>query len=71
MDCHLTQLYAKRAVTRFNRGDYDDAVDDFNKAIERQPTDPKLYCGRGGARYKQGDYDRAILDCDIAIRIES
>ena len=69
MDSQMTKLYAQRARTYYNRGDYENAILDFNKAIERHPTDPNLYYGRGAAFHKIGDYDRALLDCDMALQM--
>ena len=71
MDHQLTELYAQRAASHYNSGSYERAIDDFSKAIERQPTNPNLYYGRGTAYHKLGDYERSILDCDQAIKTEA
>ena len=63
----MTELYVHRAAIHYNRGNSESAIDDFNKAIERQLTNPKLYYGRGVVSHKVGNYERIIAYCDMAI----
>lgn len=68
MDRQLTELYAHHTANHYERGDYDQAINYFNRSIALQPTNPKFYYGRGAAYYKQDNYDHAILDCDMTIK---
>ena len=36
MDRGMTELYARRAAMHYNKDDYANTIDDFNKTIERQ-----------------------------------
>lgn len=58
----LTELYAHRAATHYNSGYYERAIDDFNKAIEWQPTNANLHYGHGAAYHKTGDYVSTTAD---------
>jgi tetratricopeptide (TPR) repeat protein len=53
------------------RGDYDDAIRHFTKAIELDPRSFSSYYGRGNSWYAKGDYDRAIADYTKAIELNS
>ena len=65
MNREMTELYARRAVIHYNRGDYASAIDDLDKAIERQPTNPKLYYGRGAMFRKIGNYEAPFSRCAL------
>ena len=56
MDRQIIELYAQRALTHYNRGDYQSAIDNFTKAIAQQPSDADLYQGRGAAYQKLGEF---------------
>ena len=44
------------------RGQYDNAIEDFNKAIALDPNYVSAYINRGAAYGKKGQYDNAIED---------
>ena len=52
------------------RGDYDQAIADFSRAIELNPDNAEYWHDRGAAYFRKGDYDRAIADyaraCQLA-----
>lgn len=62
--------YNDRGLSYVEKGQYDHAILDFNKAIEINPSIPELYYNRGlaYAKYK-GQYDKAILDFNKAIEL--
>ena len=60
-------VFAVRGWAYRERGDYDEAITDFTRAIELDPNSPLFYRDRGIARYLNGDYDRAIADYDTVI----
>jgi tetratricopeptide (TPR) repeat protein len=58
-----------RAVARVRLGDLDDALRDYNRAIELAPNDPELYFNRANALVAAGQYQAAIMDYDRAIQL--
>jgi tetratricopeptide (TPR) repeat protein len=66
-----------RGVSCYNRGaafmakgDYDQAIACFDKALAIEPSFAEAYCNRGTAYYEKGQYDPAISDFSRAIEIE-
>jgi tetratricopeptide (TPR) repeat protein len=53
-----------------NQGNYDQAIIDYNEAIQLEPINPATYNNRGDAYYKKGDYKRAITDYTEAIKLD-
>ena len=53
-----------------NKGDYDRAIADYDRAIQLKPDYADAYVGRGVAYGEKGDYDRAIADFDRAIQLK-
>ena len=67
----------KDAATYYNRGeaysykgDYDQAITNFNQAIRLDPANAVAYNSRGYAYNEKGDYDQAITDYTQAISID-
>ncbi len=70
--------YHYRGLAKYRLNQHDEAIEDFNKAIDIDPEYDKVYVDRSIARIARGDYkaDRedyktAIEDCNEAIRINS
>jgi tetratricopeptide (TPR) repeat protein len=64
--------YWYRGIVRIQRGEYDLALADLNKAIEINPiTEPDLYYYRGMIYYNMNNYERAVEDYSRAIEINS
>ncbi|MBC8228037.1 tetratricopeptide repeat protein, partial [bacterium] len=61
--------YLNRGTAWFDKGDYDRAISDLNKAIEINPKLAEAYLNRGVAWGNKGDYDRSISDCNKAIEV--
>jgi tetratricopeptide (TPR) repeat protein len=59
-----------RGNAYLNKGQYDLAMADFNKAIEIDPKFAKAYNNRGDAYEKKGQYDLAIADFTKAIEVD-
>ena len=59
--------YNNRGVTYVVKGDHDQAIQDYGKAIALNPDNAEPYCNRGIAYRKKGDHDQAIQDFDKAI----
>ena len=52
-----------------NKGKYDDAIEDYDKAIALAPNDAIAYYNRGVAYYEKGDKEQAIADFRKALEI--
>jgi tetratricopeptide (TPR) repeat protein len=61
--------YNNRGMAYAAKGNYDQAISDFNKTIEINPVYVDAYNNRGNVYYSKGRYDRAILDYTKAIEI--
>jgi len=54
-----------------DKGKYDDAIADYDKAIALDPNVATAYTNRGVTYGRKGDYDRAIADYTKAIAIDA
>ncbi len=52
-----------------DKGKYDDAIADYDKAIALDPNVALAYTNRGGAYYRKGAFDRAIADHSRAVAV--
>ncbi len=57
-----TYSHQVRGEAALNWGYYNQAIEDFGKAIEFNPTNPFPYLERGIAHFGLGEYDRSIED---------
>ena len=62
-------VYNNRGNAWHNKGDYDRAIDDYNKALEINPRYAKAYNDRGNAWSDKGDYVRACSDYQKACEL--
>jgi len=63
------RLYYNRGLAFRGKGDYDRAIQNYDKAIGINSEAADAYNSRGDAYYGKGDYGQAIRDYDEAIRI--
>lgn len=63
------EAYYNRGIAYDNKGEYDRAIADYNKALEINPRHAGAYNNRGLAYYSKGEYDHAIADYNKAIEI--
>ena len=60
---------ANRGAAYIDKGDFDRAIEDCNKAIELKPDYAEVYYNRGLTYGIKGDFDRTIKDCNKAIEL--
>jgi tetratricopeptide (TPR) repeat protein len=65
----LYAVHFCRGNSYLNRGDYDRAIDDFDKAIGLKPDDDISYFNRGIAFRERNEYDRAIEDFNKVVSL--
>jgi tetratricopeptide (TPR) repeat protein len=53
-------------MTYEKKGQYDQAISDYNKALEIDPTDARVYCERGWTYYLKKEYDKSWKDINKA-----
>ena len=58
-----------KGVGYLEKGEYDRAVSQFNRAVKIDPGYADAYYNRGLAFYRKGEYDRAISDYTKAIEL--
>ena len=63
--------YYNRGCAYGEKGQYDQAISDYNKALEINPRYAKAYNNRGYAYGKKRQYDQAISDYNKALEINS
>jgi tetratricopeptide (TPR) repeat protein len=65
----LNIAYFNRGLAFKEKGNFDQAVADFDEAIELSPEHADAYFNRGLVLSKKGEQDRAIADFDKVIEI--
>jgi tetratricopeptide (TPR) repeat protein len=66
----LVEEYNHRGVAKFELGDKQGAISDYNRAIKLDPEDTFAYYNRGVAKFESGDKQGAILDFDRVIALD-
>ncbi|MEH1874339.1 tetratricopeptide repeat protein [Nostoc sp.] len=61
------QTLYQEGVNKYDAGNYEGAIEDFNQAIELDPKNALAYNRRGDAYYRLGDYEQAQADSSQAI----
>ena len=64
-----TKTYNDRGLTQVKKGNYDQAISDFNKAIDLNPRDADVYNHRGNAYSLKRQFEQAISDYTRAIEL--
>ena len=63
--------YLLRGNERYNMGDFEQAIKDYDEALRRDPDNVSVYVNRGDARYNMNDYEKALLDYEETLRLDS
>lgn len=66
---NVTDIYIKRGNANMEKGFYDRAIDNFNRALELDTANSILYDNRGLAYGRKGLYKRALEDFNRAIEL--
>jgi tetratricopeptide (TPR) repeat protein len=64
------EAYIVRGNAKYNLGDKQGAIADYNQAIKLQPDDATAYYNRGVVKYNSGDKQGAIADYNQAIKLQ-
>ena len=64
------QAYVDRGIENSQKGRYDQALKDFNAALQLKPRDPTLITYRGVVYYAKGQTDLAMKDFNQALEID-
>jgi tetratricopeptide (TPR) repeat protein len=62
--------YIAQGDAKYNSGDKQGAIEDYDRAIELDPQNAEAYTYRGTAKYDLGDKQAAIEDYDKAIELQ-
>lgn len=66
----ILDVYYGRGLVYYSEGSLEQALLDFNHAVELSPQTPHPYLGRGNVRYRKGDLDGAFADFNMAIQLD-
>ena len=66
---NLALAYRNRGVAHAAKSDYDQAIADFNKAIELNPNYTTAYNDRAVAYTNKGDFQHAVADVTKAVEL--
>ncbi len=61
--------WLKQGILMGKKGNFDQAIECFNRSLEINPRLDKAYQNRGIAWSKKGDFKRAIADFNMALEI--
>ncbi|WP_026734463.1 tetratricopeptide repeat protein [Fischerella sp. PCC 9605] len=61
--------YYKQGHAAYKVKDYEQAIENFTLAIQKEPQHAKAYVNRGNAHYNLKDYEAAIADYNQAIKL--
>ena len=61
--------FNKQGLEKYHNGDYQGAIQDYDRAIRLNPNFAGAYVNRGNARDDMGDIQGAIADYNQAIRV--
>ena len=67
----LAEAYSSRGIAYAKRREYDQAIADYDKAIDLDPKYAKAYYQRGYVYDIKGEHDRAMADYNKAMGLLS
>ena len=69
-DFYDYDLFVSQGASYYNVGQYQRAIEDYDKAIELDPNNDRTYQQRGDCYVELGQYQRAIEDYGKAIELD-
>lgn len=60
----------QRGINHRLKGEFEQALAEFNRALQFDPHNALAYQGRGNTYSSQGDYEQAIADYTVALKID-
>jgi tetratricopeptide (TPR) repeat protein len=69
-DSKSAGAYYNQGVARLEKGEYDAAISDLTKAIEKRPAFAMAHFYRGRAYFRKGEHDKALPDLTEAIELD-
>ena len=67
----FSEVYYRWGQEKYESRDYENAIADYDMAIQLNPYHANAYNNRGNVKYKLGQYDAAIADYDMTIKLKS
>ena len=64
-----SDVYNNRGIAKYNLGQHEEAIKDYNKVIELNPNESAAYNNRGAAKKNLGQYEDALRDCKKALEL--
>ena len=64
------QVFVKKGIAFNLKGDFDSAIDSFNKALQLDPQYAPAFENRGEARMKRGELTDAITDFTQTLKLQ-
>lgn len=69
-DSNLELTYTQRGNAYFKKGQYTQAIGEYNEALEKNPSYIVAYHNRSVAYTRLEQYDRAVNDCNKALQLD-
>ncbi|HUV03021.1 MAG TPA: tetratricopeptide repeat protein [Desulfobacteria bacterium] len=66
----ITEVYANRGYTYYKKGNFENALKDYNRAIELDPNNAGYYNSRGTTYRKSKRYDKEEKDYKKALELD-
>ena len=64
------RAYSERGNAYKNKGNLEQAISDYNKALEIDPNYANAYNNRGITYLNKGNFEQALFDCNKAIQLD-
>jgi len=66
----FAKVYCNKGLAKYNQGEYQDSINDFERALEISPNLAEAYSYRGQAKVELGDINGAIADYNHLLLIQ-
>ena len=62
--------FNEQGIDLYNKGAFEKALLNFDRALEKDPSNPAVYFNKGQALYEMNKYDQAVACYDEAVRLD-